>query len=213
MRNLSTRPRLISAILCVLIFAVEACAQSSDQQSLGDVAKAQRKQKSNAQVIDDDEMARRGIHHGTGAATFDCDADCMQEIRRFAQYNKYYKGMTDEQWQTAFAAAKDELAPGDWNEWLSKIEQEYCRTPGKVNFAQANSLINDMFKKFTLESFAKKIDTMAALAHPDDASGAEAIRQMRIDGLEGSILHEKLTRIQQKCYVPGTQDTSAAHSK
>lgn len=169
------------------------------------------KQKSNAKVIDDDEMARRGIHHDTGAATFECDADCAQEVKNQSRYNKYFEGVTEEQWQTAFAAAKDELAQGDWSQRLSEIQQEYCRTPGKVDFAKVKRLENDIGAKLTLEASVKKIDVMAMMAHPGDASGAEALRQWRIEGLRGGILNARLLRITQKCYVPGMQHTSAAH--
>ena len=79
MVNHPSRSGLILAISCALVFAVEACAQSSDGQSLGEVARSQRQKKTTAAVIDEDEMARRGLNHSTGSS-LDCDATCKAQV-------------------------------------------------------------------------------------------------------------------------------------
>ena len=55
----ASRLKLVSAILLVFISVMVAQAQSSDQQSLGDTAWAQRQKSLPPSVIDDDEMTRR----------------------------------------------------------------------------------------------------------------------------------------------------------
>ena len=139
----------------------------------------------------------------------DCNAACVADVKR--ETLKSFASATEEQWQTAFATAQDELAQGDWSQSLSAVQQEYCRTPGKVNFAKVKQMQTDMLKKRFYETRDKHIDTMAAMAHPDDASGQKAQTQMRAEGMKDAILKVREEQAMQVCYVPGTQDTSAAH--
>lgn len=141
----------------------------------------------------------------------ECNAACVADVKRQTIYSKSFADATDEQWQTVFDAAQDELARGDWSQRLSEVQQEYCRTPGKVNFTMVKQLETDMLKKRFYEFRDKHIDTMATLAHPDDASGQKALTQMRAEGMKDTILKVREEQAMQVCYVPGTQDTSVAH--
>jgi hypothetical protein len=141
----------------------------------------------------------------------ECNAACVADLKRETLYSKAFVGATDEQRQTAFNTAQDELAQGDWSQRLSEVQQEYCRTPGKVDFAKVKQLETDMLKKRFYETRDKHIDMMAALAHPDDVSSQKALTQMRVEGMKDTILKVREEQAMQVCYVPGTQDTSAPH--
>ncbi len=194
------------AIFCALALP----ATTQDQPSLGDVAKTQRQKKTAAKVIDEDEMDRRGIHHDVNNAAFECDTECAVEAKNQIRYSKSSLATTESQLQAAFTAAKDDLARGDWSQRLSEIEQEYCRTPGKVDFEKVKSLQNAILEKRFFETRDKHIDVMAAMAHPND-SGAQALEQLRFEGMKDAILKAREMRAMRLCYVPGTQNTSAAH--
>ena len=73
----------------------------------------------------------------------ECNAACVADVKRQTIYSKSFARVTDEQWQTAFDVAQNELAKGDWSRRLSEVQQEYCRTPGKVNFAKVKQLEYD----------------------------------------------------------------------
>ena len=147
----------------------------------------------------------------SGHHPVECDAGCVADVKRATVYSKSFSGLTDEQWQNTFETAQNELAKGDWSQRLSAIRQVFCATPGKVDFAKFKQLDNDMAKERFYEFRDKHIDTMASLAHPDDASGLKALSQMRIEGMKDAILKMRVQQAEQTCYVPGTQDTSAAH--
>jgi hypothetical protein len=66
-----------------------------------------------------------------------CDAQCEKGVKNRTRSYKIFMGATDEEWQTAFAGADGELAQGDWSQRLSEIQQEYCRTPGRVDYLSA----------------------------------------------------------------------------
>ncbi len=146
----------------------------------------------------------------SGHHPVECDAACVADLKRATLYSKSFAGLTDEQWQTTFETAQEELAKGDWSQRLSAIQQVFCATPGKVDFAKFRQLDNDMAKKRFYEFRDKHIDTMASLAHPNDASGIKALSQMRLEGMKDAILKIRVQQAEQICYVPGTQDTSAA---
>lgn len=63
--NHSSRLKLVLTILLSFVSVLAAQAQSSDGQSLGDLARNQRDRKPAAKVIDDDEMVRRGFAHSS----------------------------------------------------------------------------------------------------------------------------------------------------
>jgi hypothetical protein len=83
----SGRLKRVLAILLVFVSARVAHAQSSDEQSLGDVARTQRQKKPAAKVIDDDEMVRRGFAHASVKVPFDCNTECMATAKPLAYWN------------------------------------------------------------------------------------------------------------------------------
>jgi hypothetical protein len=124
MRNRAYRSGLILAILCGLVFAIEARAQSPDEQSLGDVARSQRRKQVPAKVtIDEDEMARRGLNHGGG---LDCDSTCEAQVRA-QSISAGRLQVTDAQWQAAFTSAKNSLAhDAEWLELIAEMKDVIC---------------------------------------------------------------------------------------
>jgi hypothetical protein len=72
---------------------------------------------------------------------------------------------------------------------------------GRRRFEAAEGLRrleDEMFSKLRLEARSKHIDEMAA-AHPNDAVGAEARRQLRVEDLKTGILEAKVELIQHSC--------------
>ncbi len=200
----SRRLKRVLAILLIFVSVTVAHAQSSDEQSLGDVARTQRQKKGAAKVIDEDEMIRRGFAHPSVKVPFDCNSECMAKAKPLAYWNFRYA--TEKQWQDAFAVAIPELAQGDWGQRLSEIREEVCRNPSDVDSKPLKALEDEMFSKLRLEGLAKHIDDTAA-AHPNDAAGAEALRQLRVQDLKTGILEAKVELMRSSCAsaakVPG----------
>lgn len=200
----SRRQKLVLAILLVFVSVMVARAQSSDEQSLGDVARTQRQKKPAAKVIDNDEMSRRGFAHSSDKATFDCDTECMAKAKPLAYWN--FRDATEKQWEDAFAVAIAELAQGDWGHRLSEIREEVCSNPGDAESKPLKALEDEMFTKLRLEGRAKNIDETAA-AHPNNAAGAEALRELRVQDVKTGILEAKIELMRGSCTsaakVPG----------
>jgi hypothetical protein len=194
-----SRLRLMLAILLTLVSVNVAQAQSSDGESLGDVARTQRQKKPAAKVIDDDEMTRRGLGHGSVKVPFECSGDCVLHAKADTSYgNGEFRNATEQQWQDAFAAALADLAQGDWAQRLSEIREEACSNSGNGYATRLHDLENDMFAKLLLETRSKNIDETAA-AHPNDASGVEALRQLRVERMKHAILYGKVEIIAHSC--------------
>jgi hypothetical protein len=191
--------KLVLAILLVFVSALAVQAQSSDEQSLGSVARNQREKKTAAKVIDDDEMVRRGFAHSSAKVPFDCNTECMAKAKPLAYWN--FRNATERQWQDAFASAIADLSQDDWGRRLSEIREEMCRNPGDVDSKPLKALEEEMFSKLHLETRSKHIDDMA-VAHPNDAVGAEAQRQLRVEDLKNGILEAKVELIQHSCSLP-----------
>ena len=138
----------------------------------------------------------------------ECNATCIADLKREPASDKYFPLPTDEQWQAAFDTASRQLAKGDWAKRLSAIQQEFCRTPGRVDLAKVRSLEDDMNRKRALETFNSHLDINAAMSQPESAAGARALTKIRAESMETAILKEKVIEIMQSCYVPGTVDTS-----
>lgn len=200
--NHPSRLKLVLAILLVIVSVNFAQAQSSDEQSLGDVARTQRQKKPAANVIDNDEMVRRGLAHPPANVPFECDADCMRHAKAGTSYgNGAFRNATEQQWQDSFAAAVADLAQGDWAQRLSEIREEVCRNPGDVDAKRLKALEDEMFTKLRLEARAKNIDDAAA-AHPNDVAGVEALRQLRLEEMKQAILDGKVELIEHSCPSP-----------
>jgi hypothetical protein len=197
--NHSSRLKLVLTILFAFVPVLAAQAQSSDEQSPADAARTQRQKKAAANVIDNDEMVRRGLAHPSVLVPFDCNTECMAKAKPLAYWN--FRTATEAQWQDAFAVAIAEMAPGDWGQRLSEIREEVCRNPGDVDSKPLKALENEMFSKLRLEGREKHIDEMAA-AHPNDAAGVEALRQLRIEALKTGILEARVEIIQHSCPAP-----------
>jgi hypothetical protein len=197
--NHSSRLKLVLTILFAFVSVLAAQAQSSDEQSLGDVARTKRQKKPAANVIDNEEMARRGLAHPSAEA-FDCNTECMAKAKALAYWD--FRNGT-EQWQEAFAGAIADLAQDDWGQRLFEIREEVCRNPGDVDSKPLKSLEDEMFSKLRLEGRAKHIDETAA-AHPNDAA---ALRQLRVQDLKTGILEAKVELMRGSCpsaaKVPG----------
>jgi len=197
--NPSHRLQLALTILFAFVSVIAAQAQSSDQQSLGDLARTQRQKKTAAKVIDDDEMARRGVDHGSVKVPFECSGDCVLHARADAPFgNGEFRNATEQQWQDAFAAALADLAQGDWAQRLSEIREEACSNSGNGYATKVHDLEGDVFAKLLLETRSKNIDETAA-AHPNDAAGAEALRQLRVERMKHAILYGKMEIIEHSC--------------
>ena len=164
-----------------------------------DHAKTHRQKKPDAQVIDNEEMSRRGLDHGTANATFDCNRECMAKAKPLAYWN--FRDATEKQWQDAFAGAIADLSQDDWGHRLFEIREEVCRNPSDVDSKPLNALENEMFSKLRLQARSKHIDEMAA-AHPNDAAGTEALRQLRVEGLKTGILEAKIEIFKHSCPAP-----------
>ena len=165
-RNRSTRSRLILAILCVLIFVVAACAQSADEQALGDVARSQRRKQAPAKVIiDEDEMARRGLNHGGG---LDCDSTCEAQVR-VQSISAGRLQVTDAQWQAAFTSAKASLAhDAEWLELIAEMKEMVCLAASNSqkfrdwNERESKRTYDDVFKDRTIGNAVLPGDSPAA---------------------------------------------------
>jgi hypothetical protein len=70
--------------------------------------------------------------------------------------------------------------------------------PGEVESKHLKALEDDMFTKLRLETRSKNIDEKA-LAHPNDAAGAEAVRQLRVERMKQAILDAKVELIEHSC--------------
>jgi hypothetical protein len=197
--NHSSRLKLVLTILFAFISVMAAQAQSSDEPSLGDVVKTQPQKKPAAKVIDNDEMIRRGFDQASANVPFDCNTECMAKAKPLAYWN--FRNATDKQWQDAYAGAIADLSQGDWGQRLSEIRQEVCSNQGNEDSKKFKALEGDMFTKLRGETRSKHIDDMAA-AHPNDAAGAEALRQLRVEDLKTGILEAKIELIRHSCLSP-----------
>jgi hypothetical protein len=163
------------------------------------VARTKRQKKPAANVIDNEEMARRGLAHPSAEA-FDCNTQCKAKAKALAYWD--FRNGT-EKWQEAFAGAIADLSQDDWGHRLSEIREEVCRNPGDVDSKPLKSLEDEMFSKLRLEGRAKHIDETAA-AHPNDAA---ALRQLRVQDLKTGILEAKVELMRGSCpsaaKVPG----------
>jgi len=109
-----------------------------------------------------------------------CDAQCVEGVKNRTRSYKIFLGARDEEWQTAFAGANGELAQGDWSQRLSEIQQEYCGTPGKVNYKKVGAMEMAMAKRLALE----RGDVMASFRNDPESTSAikhSRVRERRIE--------------------------------
>jgi hypothetical protein len=191
----SCRLKLVLTILFAFVSVLAAPAQSSDEPSLGDVARIKRQKKPATSVIDNEEMARRGLAHPSADA-FECNAECRVKAKALAYWD--FSNGTEKQWQEAFAAAVADLSQDDWGHRLSEIREEVCSNPGDVDSKPLKALELEMFSKLRLEGRAKHIDDTAA-GHANNAAGAEALRQLRVQDLKTGILEAKVELMRSSC--------------
>lgn len=170
---------LLLNILLAFASAVAAQGQSSDEPPLGDVARTQHSKKTAANVIDNDEMVRRGFPNSSGNVLFECDPECRLKARALSSYE--FRHATEKQFQDAFAVAVADLAQDDWGHRLAEIREEVCRNPGDLDSKPLRALENEMFSKLRLEERAKEA------GHPDDVTGIERQLELRTDILEAKI--------------------------
>ncbi len=187
MIKLSARITLRLAILVALVGAAQAQDQSAQEQSLGDVARAQHPKKTSSKVIDDEEMAQRRARRGAGESALQCDADCEAAVKVAVQQDQNLK-MSEEQLQTALATGENELAQDDeWSQLLSEIQQQICRNrAGTGDPAKAKDLDRRVAKKLlddvqeNMEIIKHMLDApndQAAINRAMDASRAKAVKQ------------------------------------
>ncbi len=125
-----------------------------------------------------------------------CDAQCVEGVKNRTRSYKIFLGATDEEWQTAFAGANGELAQGDWSQRLSEIQQEYCGTPGKVDYKKVGAMEMAMAKRLTLE----RGDLMASFRN--DPESTSAIKHFRVQAMKEIIFQAKIDQFRVDCYVP-----------
>jgi hypothetical protein len=146
-------------------------------------------------------MARRGFAHSSVNVPFDCDPDCVLHTKGETSSYGEFRNATEKQWQDAFAGAIADLAQGDWAQRLSEIHEEVCRNPDDVDQKRLNVLESEMFTKLRLEARSENIDEKA-LAHPNDASGVEAFKQLRVQSMKQAILNVKVKVVEHSCPSP-----------
>jgi len=125
-----------------------------------------------------------------------CSAQCVDEVRRRSASYKIFLGTTDEEWQTAFADAKAELAQGDWSQRLTEIQQEYCGAPGKVDYKKVDAMEMAMFKRLAFE----RQDVMASFRN--DPESTSATRHFRVQAIKEIIFQAQINQFRVDCYVP-----------
>ncbi len=183
----SARITLRLAILVALVCAAQAQDQSAQDQSLGDVARAQHQKKTSGKVIDDEEMAQRRASRGAGESALQCDADCEAAVKVAVRQDQNLK-MSEEQLQTALAAGENELAQDDeWSQLLSEIQQQICHNragtgdPVKakdIDRRVAKKLLDDVRDNMEIiRHMLDAPDNQAAINQAMDASRAKAVEQ------------------------------------
>jgi len=125
-----------------------------------------------------------------------CDAQCVEGVKNRTRSYKIFLGATDEEWQTAFAGANEELAQGDWSQRLSEIQQEYCGTPGKVDYKKVGAMEMAMARRLALE----RGDVWASFRN--DPESTSAIKHFRVQALKEIIFQAKIDQFRVDCYVP-----------
>jgi hypothetical protein len=193
MKNRSIRSGLILAILCVLIFAVAACAQSADEQSLGDVARSQRQKQAPAKVIiDEGEMARRGLNHGD---SLDCDSTCEAQVRT-QSISAGRLQVNDAQWQAAFTSAKASLAhDAEWLGLIAEMKEMVClRATRSEKFRNWN----ERESKKSSDDFYKD-GTMGNAILPGDSP---AVNEARVKVAKIQIIRYMFERDIRSCPAP-----------
>src|SRR6202166_2615745 len=191
----SSRLKLVLTILFAFVSVLAAQAQSSDEPSLGDVARTKRQKKPAASVIDNEEMVRRDLAHPSADA-FECNAECKAKAKALAYWD-FSNGT--EKWQEAFAAAVADLSQGDWGHRLSEIREKVCSDPGNADSKPLKALEEELFSKLRLEGREKHIDDTAAAHANNAAAGAEALRQLRVQDLKTGILEAKVELMRSSC--------------
>jgi len=193
MRNRSTRSRLILLILCLPIFAVAACAQSVDEQSLGDVARSQRQKRAPSKVvIDEDEMARRGLNHGGG---LDCDSTCEAQVR-VQSISAGRLQVTDAQWQAAFTSAKASLAhDAEWLNLIAEMKDVICLMATR---SQKFTDWNERESKKSYDDFYKD-GTIGNATLPGDSP---AVNEARAKVAKIQIVQYMYQRDEKSCPAP-----------
>jgi hypothetical protein len=189
----SARTTLRFAILVALVCAAQAQDQSAQDQSLGDVARAQHQKKTSGKVIDDEEMAQRRARRGAGENALLCDADCEAAVKVAVRQDRNLK-MSDEQLQTAIAAGENELAQDDeWSQLLSDIQQQIChKTAGAVDPVKANDLDRRVAKKL-LDNVRKN---MEIISHAMDAGNNQAAINQAMDASRAKAVKPHIFKVQ-----------------
>ena len=132
----------------------------------------------------------------SGHHSLQCNAQCMDEVRRRSGSYKIFLGATENEWQAAFADGKAELAQGDWSQRLSEIQQEYCGTPGKVDYKKVGAMEMEMAKRLALE----RGDLAASIRN--DPESASATRRLRVQAIKEIIFQATINQFRVDCYTP-----------
>lgn len=132
----------------------------------------------------------------SGRHSLQCNAQCMDEVRRRSASYKIFLGATENEWQAAFADGKAELAQGDWNQRLSEIQQEYCGAPGTVDYKKVGAMEMAMAKRFALE----RGDLVASFRN--DPESTTATKQLRVQAMKEIIFQASINQFRVACYTP-----------
>jgi hypothetical protein len=131
---------------------------------------------------------------GSDPQPVDCDADCAATVKNQAQYSEPFKREAGVQLEAdfaaAFATANEELTHDDWNKRLTDIQQEFCRTPGKVDSKKLSDLEDALFHKLACESHLCIMGVP-----PGDPSDIEAVRKWQAGAVKYLILTVRLRQL------------------
>jgi hypothetical protein len=117
----------------------------------------------------------------------------MDEVRRRSASHKILLGATEGEWQAAFADGKAELAQGDWSQHLFEIQQEYCGTPGKVDYKKVGDMEMAMAKRLGFER------GHLVASFRNDPESTSATKQFRGQAMKEIIVQATIDQFRVDC--------------
>jgi hypothetical protein len=175
---------------------------STQEQSLGDVARASHQNKSAGSVIDNEAMAaNRANRSGNRGGAFTCDSGCLAAVKRGVQ-QQLGLGMTEEQWRDSLAAGEDLLAQdGEWASLLLEIQQRVCRQ--KSAPANPNSA-DDLDRRVAKKLIDEVREGLSEISHSmaeatNQAAQAQAVADARALAIKQWIIKVEVERAKSNC--------------
>jgi len=184
-----------------------ASDQSSQSQSLGDIAKANRQKKSAAKVIDEEDMSQRRLHRGAGNPALECDESCATAVRAGIEKDPRLH-MTDAEWQTSFVDGQSDLTQdADWSQLFTEIQGNVCH---RGTSAADPDKIKDLDRRVGQKIIDEVRETMtiarnAMQAGTSKAAQNEAIATERTKAVKLLIIKVQVERAKRACVTPAVQ--------